>query len=415
MDAVQAAREIVSSAASRICLDMRFMTAAVLSLGTEIEEGEGRPSCDGSRVTFHADTVLSMYREDPNSVARDLAHCVMHCILGHDAPGDGDRALAEDMIVEYVLDSLDAPGTSVDGREDRLFACGKVFSKAAAPTPELVSQTVSETSRWQLDMYRRMFTRDDHSSRREDDGTWEEMSKQAMVELEGFSRNLAGRSDALLSILRIRNARRYDYRSFLRRFMTRRTRVRESRDEFDPIYYTYGLSVYGNLPLIDSLEVSDSRRVEEFVIAVDTSGSTMGEPVRRFLEEAFEVLRQSGMGNGVNLHVIQCDDEVRSDDVVRNEGDLRRLTSGFRLKGGGGTDFRPVFAYVDRLISEGRFRDLRGLMYFTDGFGTFPSKRPPYDTAFVFCDDAYREHDVPPWAMKVVIRTEDLMGGPHRI
>lgn len=415
MDSAQAAREIVSSAASRICLDMRFLTAAVLSLRTEMADGEGRPFCDGRRVVFHADTVLSMYREDPNSVARDLAHCVMHCILGHDSPSDGDRALAEDMIVEYVLDTLDAPSTSIDGRDDRLFACGKVFSKVAAPTPDLVAQAVSETSRWQLDMYRRIFTRDDHSCRQKDDGTWEEMSKQAMVELEGFSRNLAGRSDALLSILRIRNARRYDYRSFLRRFMTRRTRVRESRDEFDPIYYTYGLSVYGNLPLIDSLEVSDSRRIEEFVIAVDTSGSTMGEPVKRFLEEAFEVLRQSGLGNGVNLHIIQCDDEVRSDDVIRGEGDLRRLMAGFRLKGGGGTDFRPVFAYVDQLISEGRFRDLRGLMYFTDGFGTFPSKRPPYDTAFVFCDDSYREHEVPPWAMKIVIRTEDLVGGPHRI
>lgn len=417
MDEMSVAREIVESAASRICLDMRFLTAPVLSLRLDIEEGEGMPRCDGTRVVFRASTVVSSYRLEPNSAARDLAHCVMHCILGHTEPSDGDRGLAEDMLVEYVLDTLDTPGTSVPGRDDRLFACERVFSKAGAPAPDLVTAAVSDTSRWQLDMYGRMFVRDDHSSRLPDaDGRWAEMARQAMTEVEGFSRSLEGRSDALLSILRIRNRRRHDYRAFLRKFMTRRTSVRESRDEFDPIYYTYGLSVYGNLPLIDSLEVSDDRRVEEFVIAVDTSGSTMRGPVVRFLEEAFEVLRQSGLSDGVELHVVQCDDMVRSDDVITCEGDLRRLVRTFELRGGGKTDFRPVFDYVDSLVEDGTFRDLRGLMYFTDGFGTYPSRRPSYDTAFVFCDDRYREHEVPPWAMRIVVRTEDLAAEPpHRI
>ena len=412
MDRDTAAREVVASAASRLCLDMRFLTASVLSLKLEVAEGSGPPACDGRTVTFRRDSVLSAYSEEPNSAARDLAHCVLHCILGHDDPSAGpDRSLAEDMVVEYILDTLDTPNTSVAGRDDRLFACEKVFKRSGAPSPDLVEAAVAETSRWQLDMYRRLFTRDDHSRRVPDDGRWAEMSKQAMTEVEGFSRNLEGRSAALLSILRIRNRRRYDYRAFLRKFMTRRTRVRESPDEFDPIYYTYGLARYGNMPLIDSLEVSDSRGLEDFVIAIDTSGSTVRGPVVRFIEEAFEAMRQSGIGPGANLHVIQCDDEVRSDDVVRGEGDLRRLVSGFRLRGGGGTDFRPVFAYVDDLIANGELRDLRGLMYFTDGYGTFPSRRPAYDVAFVFCDDSYREHDVPPWAMRIVIRTEDLADG----
>ena len=217
-----------------------------------------------------------------------------------------------------------------------------------------------------------------------------------------------------MSILRIRNRRRYDYRSFLRKFMTSRTVVRESRTEFDPIYYTYGLSVYGNMPLIDSLEQSDSGRLEEFVIAIDTSGSTMRGPVVRFLEEAFDVLRQTHIDRGANLHVIQCDDMIRSDDVVTCEGDLRRLVNGFELRGGGGTDFRPVFDYVDRMVDEGEFRNLKGLMYFTDGFGTYPTRRPRYDTAFVFCDDRYRDHEVPAWAMRIVVRTEDLMAGHNQ-
>ena len=411
MDRTAAARDIVSASASRLCLDMRFLTRAVLSLSTDVEEGEGAPRCDGRTVVFRADTVLESFREDPNSVTRDLAHCVLHCVLGHTSPANTPETdLAEDMLVEYVLDCLDTPHTSVPGRDDRVFVCERLFGKAGAPAVDLLSAVVAETSRWQLDLHRRMFVRDDHSARSgTDDAAWRELSQQVMAEVEGFVRDDEGRTTALMQILRIRNRRRYDYRSFLRKFMTRRTTVRESQTEFDPIYYTYGLSHYGNLPLIDSLEQSDTAMVDEFVIAVDTSGSTMRGPVVRFLEEAFDVLRQTGVGRDSNLHVIQCDDQVRSDDVVRSEGDLRRLVKGFELKGGGNTDFRPVFDYVDRLIEEGGFRNLRGLMYFTDGQGMYPTRRPSYDVAFVFCDDRYREHEVPPWAMRIVVRTEDLM------
>ena len=392
---------------------MRFLTRAVLSLGTAIVPGEGRPTCDGRTVTFHADTVVASFREDPNSVTRDLAHCVLHRILGHDSPcNPPETDLAEDMVVEYVLDCLDTPHTSIPGRDDRMFVCGRLFSKAGAPAVDLLSPVVADVSPWQLDLHRRTFVRDDHRGRTDaDDAAWRELSQQVMAEIEGFVRDDDGRTDALMRILRIRNRRRYDYRAFLRKFMTHRTTVRESQTEFDPIYYTYGLTHYGNLPLIDSLEQSDSGMVDEFVIAVDTSGSTMRGPVVRFLEEAFDVLRQTGVGRNANLHVIQCDDQVRADDVVRNERDLRRLVAGFELKGGGNTDFRPVFDYVDRMIGDGVFRNLRGLMYFTDGFGTYPTRRPPYDVAFVFCDDRYREHEVPPWAMRIVVRTEDLMTG----
>ena len=411
MDRTAAARDIVSASASRLCLDMRFLTRAVLSLSTDVEEGEGAPRCDGRTITFRADTVLESFMEDPNSVTRDLAHCVLHCVLGHTSPANSPETdLAEDMLVEYVLDCLDTSHTSVPGRDDRVFVCERLFGKAGAPAVDLLSAVVAETSRWQLDLHRRMFVRDDHSARSgTDDAAWRELSQQVMAEVEGFVRDDEGRTTALMHILRIRNRRRYDYRSFLRKFMTRRTTVRESQTEFDPIYYTYGLSRYGNLPLIDSLEQSDTAMVDEFVIAVDTSGSTMRGPVVRFLEEAFDVLRQTGVGRESNLHVIQCDDQVRSDDVVRSEGDLRRLVRGFELKGGGNTDFRPVFDYVDRLIEEGGFRNLRGLMYFTDGQGTYPTRRPAYDVAFVFCDDRYQELEVPPWAMRIVVRTEDLM------
>ena len=83
----------------------------------------------------------------------------------------------------------------------------------------------------------------------------------------------------------------------------------------------------------------------------------------------------------------------------------------FELRGGGGTDFRPAFAYVDRLCAEKKFSNLRGLLYFTDGMGTYPARRPAYDTAFLFLGEKFDDANVPPWAMKVVL-DEDEFSGP---
>ena len=74
----------------------------------------------------------------------------------------------------------------------------------------------------------------------------------------------------------------------------------------------------------------------------------------------------------------------------------------------GGTDFRPACAYVDEMVRKRRFKKLRGLLYFTDGYGTFPVQMPLYDTAFVFMRDQYTDVDVPPWAMKVILDEEQL-------
>ena len=54
-------------------------------------------------------------------------------------------------------------------------------------------------------------------------------------------------------------------------------------DSFDYIFYNFGMEQYGNLPLIEPLEYKEVNRLEELVIAIDTSGSCSKELVRRFL------------------------------------------------------------------------------------------------------------------------------------
>ena len=70
--------------------------------------------------------------------------------------------------------------------------------------------------------------------------------------------------------------------------------------------------------------------------------------------------------------------------------------------------FYEYKAYVDELVRQGEFGDLRGLIYFTDGYGIFPGKMPAYKTAFVFLEEDYRDTDVPSWAIKLVLEEKGL-------
>ena len=180
-------------------------------------------------------------------------------------------------------------------------------------------------------------------------------------------------------------------------------------------FYTYGLSVYGNLPLIEPLESRESKKIEELALVIDTSYSTSGELVRAFLAETYTLLKgRENFFHRMNLHLIQADNAVRQDILIRNEDELIHAMNHFELRGGGGTDFRPAFEYVNQLCAEKKFSNLRGLLYFTDGMGTYPARRPGYDTAFLFLGERFDDANVPPWAMKVVLDEEEFTGAAAR-
>lgn len=66
---------------------------------------------------------------------------------------------------------------------------------------------------------------------------------------------------------------------------------------------------------------------------------------------------------------------------------------------------------MDQLNKEKRFWNLKGLLYFTDGYGTFPEHKPPYTTAFLFVEEGYEIPEVPPRAIKLVLQHEDIAEG----
>ena len=163
------------------------------------------------------------------------------------------------------------------------------------------------------------------------------------------------------------------------------------------------------MPLIEPLEYKEVKRIREFVIAIDTSGSVAGETVQRFVQKTYNILKSTeSFFSKINLHIIQCDASVQEDAKITSQEEFDAYLKTMRLRGLGGTDFRPVFAYVDKLIEQHEFQNLKGLIYFTDGWGTFPTQMPPYSTAFVFMQEEYNNLDVPPWAIKLILKNEEI-------
>lgn len=209
-------------------------------------------------------------------------------------------------------------------------------------------------------------------------------------------------------LLELRKEGQYDFRRYLRRFASVREELQTDEESFDYAWYLQGLARYGNMPLIEPLEYMDACKVEELVIAIDTSGSCSLGVVRRFLEETRKLLTQrENFFRRMNVHIIQCDSMIQQHRVISCIEEWRQYEGELTVEGRGGTDFTPVFSFVEKLREEGALKKLRGLLYFTDGEGVYPRKPTDYETVFVFTRREFLEGEtaraIPDWAVKVCL------------
>ena len=106
------------------------------------------------------------------------------------------------------------------------------------------------------------------------------------------------------------------------------------------------------------------------VIAVDSSGSVDELLLNKFLSEINFLM---SLINNYVIELIVCDDKVHAHKSFL-KGESLEVT----LKGGGGTDFRPLFSYIEHKLD-----DVKLLLYFTDLEGVFPLEIPHYPVKWV--------------------------------
>ena len=442
------AADILRLSRNTLLVNLRFMDLALNQLHPDAFE-QLRFASDGETLFYDPLWVLKSYKNEQNAIVRAYLHVILHCVFKHLFVHTLiDRELwdlACDIAVEYVIDGLNLPSLSVKKEAYQR----QVFDALKKEIKQLTAEKIYHYYREkklpekELRVLRGAFCADDHLLwyltieqkniflGRQSDGDgdsqnngsdeaqitvnaaleerWGEIARRMQMDMESFSKMQGDKAGNMMQNLREVNRERYDYTAFLKKFAVLGEAMKINDDEFDYIYYTYGLQLYDKMPLIEPLEYKEVKRIKEFVIAIDTSGSVSGDLVQKFIQKTYNILQSTeSFFSKINVHIIQCDAQIQEDAKITCREDFDRYLNNMKLHGLGGTDFRPVFEYVDGLREKKEFQNLKGLIYFTDGYGTFPAKKPPYETAFVFIDDGMNNYDVPPWAIKLILQKEEI-------
>lgn len=419
----EVAEDIVRVSFQQILMSARFMQHAIGELETEPVTGLMRVYCDGRTIYYDPALMIRRFKQDRNMPTRILMHVILHFVFHHNDDYDKKNKklwdLACDIAVENIILSLKLYTLTLKDDPERSIKLSILSDRAGMMHAQSIYRLflVEDPSIRETEDLERLFKRDDHdiwdrSSSEESieitEELWKRISERIKADVKSFSGGV--NDDELKAALDRATVEKVDYGDFLRRFMVTEETIRASDDEFDYIYYTYGLNRYGNMPLIEPLEYTDDKRIREFCIAIDTSASCSGDALTGFLRQTVGILSDAGnFFTDINVHIIQCDNTVRSDTVIKSTDELAGFIENLRISGAGATDFRPVFEYIDDLRSEGVFYNLRGLLYFTDGYGIYPSVVPDYDTAFVFLNNDQLIPEVPDWAIRVVLDEGQLV------
>ncbi len=413
--------KIIDLIRDELYLDMRYLDVALSSLEWRQDDAIQTFATDGVCLYYHREHMLQVFRSNAAYLNRAYLHSVMHCLFAH-LWLMGNRHpefwhLACDIVVEYTIDHLDKPSTRRALSWNRQHLYERLETEQVSLSAAVVYRWLMSHDDWDYDVYQREFYTDSHKYWPQEQSQsaapmpaqkqWDQISRQTQMDMEQKGAEQSAGAQSLEVALR-GDRSRHSYREFLRKFAVLREEPVCDPDEFDMNFYTYGLRVYGNMPLVEPVETRETMKIREFVVVVDTSYSTSGDLVKNFLKETFSILTQSGsFFQRCQIRIIQCDDAVRSEEVVTSLDDLEAVLNRFTIVGGGGTDFRPAFSWVNDRIREGEMRELSGLLYFTDGKGVYPKKRPDYKTAFIFLQD-YQMEQVPAWAMSLQMAPEEL-------
>ena len=351
------ALQLLEEARRNLCWLYPELGEAILTFRHQPSDMTETITSDGQTIYFQPDFILRRCAKDPSFLDRGYQQLLLQCIE-HFGKESSDSQEKEELSVSKTESEPSISWLSETMEVPRMAELRKIWKKAAREMQETY-------------------------------GTG------------GLRRgqNRGGKKEMLTEI----EKRAFDYRRFLKQFTVTREELDLDLESFDPVAYHYGLAHYGNLPFIEPPETREGNRLEELVIAIDTSGSCKKEIVAKFLGETRNILEEKeNFFQKWNVCLIQCDSFVQDVTMIHSPKEWETYREQITIQGRGGTDFRPVFEKVEELRKQRVFRNLKALIYFTDGDGIYPEQKPDYETAFVFVKQTEKMDLVPRWAKKLL-------------
>jgi predicted metal-dependent peptidase len=340
---MSAENEKLRKARTQLVLDHPFFGTLACYLEPREDREADTLSTDGRDLRYNP---IFVRRASMEQLRFAIAHVVQHLALDHFGRRQGRRRQVWDLAADHAANLLLAQfGVAVPPGVDSPF--DPAYS--GKPAEEIFSLLARDWPR-----HRDTPRFDDHPTELAADpelrSRWKERTARTseMLRRQGL---LPGAIDAALRAAR---EPRVDWRRILLRFILQTARFDYSYARCNRRYASQGLYVPG----------LKCERIEDLVVALDTSASISDDQLSGFLGEVGFIASQAG----ASWKLVTCDSAIQ-DIFDGSDVDPARI----RLRGRGGTSFRPVFEWIERH----RLRPA-ALVYLTDAEGEFPGRAPGY-------------------------------------
>lgn len=459
-DVIALAEKILHQSKNILCSDLHSLIRGINMFRYEFSDC-GIAFTDGNTFYCNPSEICHLFYDDTNSVNRLFLHTLLHCMLLHpfntDFKDEKLWNLACDIAVEHTINVWNLSCTDTPEGNIQWSYINTLSESVKNLTAENIYYQLLGVENLSRDELSRLFSQDEHhlwykgkrshfnspddpvaeihsiykiadetpgkstlsgtktltesvnSSAEDTQDAWRNIASHIANEAE----SARGRGQARgvdVQLLKAVAQKRYDYTEFLKRFLAVNETLKINDDEFDNIFYTYGLKLYDNMPIIEPLEYVENNKIKKLFIAIDTSGSVKGDIVQGFIEKTYNILKQTDyFSDRCQIHIIQCDSAIQDTAIIHTARELDHYMNNVTLKGFGGTDFTPVFEYVSNVCESSKNDVVNGLIYFTDGDGIYPQQAPAYKSAFAIHDNGFDKGKVPAWATVLYIDKNDLV------
>jgi predicted metal-dependent peptidase len=352
----------IVKARAAIIMDSIFFGTLLVRLTPKVDNAGDTMSTDGTHIYYNNEFVMSLSDAQLKGV---LAHEVMHCVLAHHAR-QKDRDLHKwNMACDYAINPIIKESGFIlpDGGLDN----PKYHNMSAEEIYPLLDEedesgggggSQTQNNEWNFGGV----NPNPQQNPEEEQQKW----RNAMAEAAMTARMMGSLPANLDRFVTEYLDSKLPWQELLARFMQS-----VSKNDFNwsrpnkAFLLNYGIY----MPSIHSESCGS------VVLAVDTSGSIGEKELNEFAAELNGILDQV---RPEKVTVIYCDAQINHVEEFTPD----QYPVGLKAKGGGGTDFAPVFDYIKENVENPQC-----LIYLTDLYGHFPKEEPPYPTMWVCNSD----------------------------
>lgn len=417
------AREILLHCRKKMSTRFPFFAKAIYALKDECDYDIDTIATDGYVFYYNPNYIIGSFKNQKTILYIGILHLALHCLLRHFNKKSCTHYelfdISVDVFIYFMLHELKIISKN---SMSRVLQSIPELSDLTKENPITISLLYDSAIRdtdfaHSLIEHKEIFLHDNHKywvhpKYSEDthlqpsnspSKMWTSLYTSISKELIGYQ--FKGKGSAFFKDMffgKHVTASKFSYEEYLQRLSTIQEYMKIDLDSFDLMWYTRGIELYDDIPIIEFNEYKDELVLLDLVLAIDTSGSCSGEVMENFLSQTIKIFSDMNIDNRkVNVTIIQCDDEITNETNLYNLQEINEYTSNFNAYGFGGTSFIPVFDRIEELRKSGQLINIKGLFYLSDGYGDFPGYIPDYETIFVLPGNSEESDYIPEWVTVV--------------